>query len=72
MIDCAANSFELNPRRTLMIGDRLETDILFGQAGNMNTLLVLSGVCDEETARTSEIKADHIFPSLHELIVPDV
>ena len=29
--------------RTMMVGDRLDTDVKFGNTGGMNTLLVLSG-----------------------------
>lgn len=48
----------------LIIGDRLDTDILFGKNVGMKTALVLSGVTSENEAKHSSIKADFIFPSL--------
>jgi hypothetical protein len=36
-------SHNFNPERTIMIGDNLETDILFGINSNITTLLVMTG-----------------------------
>lgn len=40
-----------NPRRGLMIGDRLNTDMKFGRDGNLDTLLVLTGIETEENVK---------------------
>ena len=39
----------LDASRTVMVGDRLDTDMAFGNAGGLRTLLVLSGVTAEAT-----------------------
>ncbi|KDQ56587.1 hypothetical protein JAAARDRAFT_179174 [Jaapia argillacea MUCL 33604] len=44
MLECIKAKHDFNPERTIMVGDRLNTDILFGQRGGLATLLVLSGI----------------------------
>ena len=44
LADLLVGRFGLDPRRSLMVGDRLDTDVLFGHRAGMSTLLVYSGV----------------------------
>ena len=37
------DKFNLRPDQICMVGDRLDTDILFGKDGGLKTMLVLSG-----------------------------
>ncbi|KAG8965362.1 hypothetical protein FRC03_000662 [Tulasnella sp. 419] len=54
MLDCIKAKHNFDPARTVMVGDRLDTDILFGKHGGLGTLLVLSGVTSErDLAATS-------------------
>lgn len=43
---------DVKPNRTMMIGDRLETDILFGNRQGLTTLLVFSGATTEKKLDT--------------------
>ena len=52
---------------TLMVGDRLETDILGGQNAGLRTALVLTGVTRREDLAQSEIQPDFVFESITEL-----
>ena len=45
MLDCIRAKHDFDPKRAIMVGDRLDTDILFGQEGGLATLLVLTGTC---------------------------
>lgn len=49
------------------IGDRLETDILIGQANGIPSVLVLSGVTSPEQYKKSDIRASEVVGSLKEL-----
>ena len=49
MLDYISKKFNVRPDQMCMVGDRLDTDILFGKDGGLRTLLVLSGVTTEET-----------------------
>ncbi|KAH0462814.1 hypothetical protein IEQ34_010389 [Dendrobium chrysotoxum] len=44
MMDYLSQKFDILKSQICMVGDRLDTDILFGQNGGCKTLLVLSGV----------------------------
>ena len=48
----------LNQSKTLMVGDRLNTDILFAINAKIDSCLVMSGVTS-----TSELKASEIQPT---------
>eukprot|EP00794_Sanderia_malayensis_P018291 gene18291-20114_t len=47
MLEAIQAVHHIEPSKSLMIGDRLETDILFGNRFGMKTLAVLSGVTNE-------------------------
>ncbi|KAM7506375.1 hypothetical protein LguiB_005279 [Lonicera macranthoides] len=44
MMDFLVQKFHIDSSKMCMVGDRLDTDILFGQSAGCKTLLVLSGV----------------------------
>jgi 4-nitrophenyl phosphatase len=68
MFDTALEQMGANPRRTAVIGDRLETDILGGQRAGLLTILVLSGITSRERLATSEIQPDLVFQDIRELL----
>jgi 4-nitrophenyl phosphatase len=59
---------QVTPKETLMIGDRLETDILGAVRANMRTALLLSGVTTREDLRRSPIRPDLVFEDLAALV----
>lgn len=52
---------------TLMLGDRLDTDIQGAQNAGLNTCLVLTGVTDRATLAQSSLKPTWVFSGLMEL-----
>jgi 4-nitrophenyl phosphatase len=64
----AASHMGSAPGETVMIGDRLDTDILSGQRAEMLTALVLTGVSSRHDIEREGIRPDLVFenlPALH-------
>lgn len=66
MFDVAVRRLGTGVGETLMIGDRLNTDIEGGQNAGLKTAMVLTGVNSREDIR--DIQPDYVFDSLPELI----
>lgn len=67
MCDAVVEKFGLQPNEIAMVGDRLSTDIAFGNVGGFASILVLSGETTEEMYNRSEIKADLVIKGIYEL-----
>lgn len=64
MLRCIMEKFQIDPERTLMVGDRLDTDIQFGKNGGLKTLLVMTGITKPTDLQSSSIKPDFWIDSL--------
>jgi len=58
----------LDPKDTVLIGDRLYTDIRMGNEANVTTICVLTGETSKEMIEKSEYKPDIILSKVTELI----
>jgi HAD superfamily hydrolase (TIGR01450 family) len=68
MLDVALAALGLIARECVMVGDRIETDIVMGKRLGLATVLVLSGVTRADDPRIAEIGPDLVLPSLSELM----
>mmetsp|Transcript_14586 Transcript_14586/g.20614 ORF Transcript_14586/g.20614 Transcript_14586/m.20614 type:complete len:371 (-) Transcript_14586:173-1285(-) len=62
MIDYLCDKFGFDRKRICMVGDRLDTDIVFGSNNGLQTLLVLSGVTSEAKLLSPE---NQVTPTLY-------
>ncbi|CAN0890887.1 Phosphoglycolate phosphatase 2 [Linum grandiflorum] len=70
MMDFLLQKFNISTSKMCMVGDRLDTDILFGQSSGCKTLLVLSGVTTESALHdpANQIKPDYYTTQVSDLI----
>ncbi|XP_048323327.1 phosphoglycolate phosphatase 2 [Ziziphus jujuba] len=69
LMDFLIEKFHISCSRMCMVGDRLDTDILFGQNAGCKTLLVLSGVTNLTTLQDDSNK---IIPDYYTSKVSDI
>jgi HAD superfamily hydrolase (TIGR01450 family) len=68
MIQVAVEAMGLSPRDCLLVGDRLETDMVMGKKAGMATALVLTGVTNREALRQSGIQPDYVWENVAEIL----
>jgi NagD protein len=57
-----------SPQESIMVGDRLETDIVMGHRAGMATALPLTGATSRASLSASDIQPDYVLERLDELL----
>ncbi len=70
MLEVALEVLGLPASETVIVGDRIETDVTMGKAFGLGTVLVLSGVTAPADPRIAELRPDYVLASIRELLVP--
>lgn len=68
MIEAALNLMNLPAADCLMIGDRLETDVVMGHEAGMSTALALTGATPESALAGSPIQPTYLLRQLSDLL----
>ncbi|KAG6619744.1 hypothetical protein I3843_09G107800 [Carya illinoinensis] len=70
LMDFLQQKFQISCPKMCMVGDRLDTDILFGQNAGCKTLLVLSGVTSQSTLQdpSNDIKPDYYTNKVSDIL----
>ena len=67
MMRTALNFLNVHSENTIMIGDRMDTDIVAGVTSGMETILVLSGVTKEEDIDKYPYLPNHVMKSVADI-----
>ena len=68
LVEAAMDRMGLEPRDCVVVGDRLETDIVMAQAAGAAGALVLSGVTARESLDQSHVEPDHVLDSIADIL----
>lgn len=68
MMRSALRAIDAHSETTVMIGDRMDTDIVSGIEAGMRTVLVLTGISDRALAETFPFRPTRIVESVADLI----
>lgn len=67
MMRSALNYLDIHSEDTVMVGDRMDTDIVAGVESGMETVLVLTGVTDREDVDGFPYRPTHIVKSVADI-----
>jgi len=68
MLEAALAVLGVPAAEAVMVGDRLDTDVVMGKRLGVATILVLSGVTAPDDPRIAEVAPDHVLRSLEDLV----
>jgi NagD protein len=68
MMRSALNAIGAHSESTVMIGDRMDTDVVAGLEAGLETILVLSGISDETAAARHAFRPTYVVDSVAELV----
>ena len=65
----ALRTIEAHSEDTIMVGDRMDTDIIIGTESGLETILVLTGVTRREDVGNYPYRPTHILDSVADIVV---
>jgi NagD protein len=68
MMRAALNQLEAHSEATVMIGDRMDTDVVAGMEAGMRTVLVLSGIMRADAVDRYPYRPTRVIGSIAELV----
>ncbi len=68
MFRSALNKIGAHSKRTGMIGDRMDTDVVAGIEAGLHTVLVLTGISDQVEIEKYPFRPDEIVNSVADLL----
>lgn len=67
IMEVALARLELPPERCIMVGDRLETDMVMGRSAGMHTAVVLTGATSRAHLPRADVAPDFVLENIGEL-----
>jgi len=61
-------TYHFDRSKTIMVGDRLDTDILFGKNSGVDSLMVLTGINTIEDAESFHITPTYVLNTISDLL----